>query len=412
LLIEPPAQIGVPLTRAEVEAYHREHLDKYSAPEMVSVRHILIRPSGETEDASERARRRVLELRERALQGEDFAGLARQYSEDVATREKGGDLGSFARGAMLESFEQVAFRMQPGEIGQPVRTEVGWHLIKCENHEPVHAEPLRYLYSNVGWDAATEKADRIAARRADSLLAVLKRPADALRAAQKLGIHPDRSYHRIGTRSSDAKYASFQIRLEQTAPGQMVPGTVWERAAGSHLVAWVDSIAPARAPDWSSARTEALQRYRRDAGQRSLEAKRAELDSLRSAGWSLDSLAALFGGFARVKDASPGTALQGLGGEATTDSVVFGTHRDPPRLREGEVTGWLDLPGGLARLRLLQRIPPDPARLSTQVETDRRLQLERRMYGLCEDLKERYPVRILDPALRDTPAPVPPPPRD
>ena len=86
-------------------------------------------------------------------------------------------------------------------------------------------------------------------------------------------------------------------------------------------------------------------------------AKRAELDSLEAAGWSLDSLAALRGGFERHEDVTRGTAL--LGGREQLDSLVFGRSK-PPVLRPGETSPWSEFPLGMARVRLLERHDPDP----------------------------------------------------
>ena len=72
---------------------------------------------------------RAQEVLTRARAGEDFAELAREFSQGP-TAPKGGDLGFFRRGQMVPSFEKAAFSMEPGEISEPVRTAFGVHLIK------------------------------------------------------------------------------------------------------------------------------------------------------------------------------------------------------------------------------------------------------------------------------------------
>ena len=114
LEVPPPDILDVRLTRAEVERYHQEHMDRYSAPETVRARHILISPTAPGPEADEKARARATDLLRRIRAGEDFATLARQYSDDPPTRENGGDLGNFARGAMLEEFERAAFSTRGG----------------------------------------------------------------------------------------------------------------------------------------------------------------------------------------------------------------------------------------------------------------------------------------------------------
>lgn len=407
LMVERPNPLNVPLTRAQVERYYREHLDRYSAPEQVRVRHILIAPAGNDPAAIDRAREKAQGILERVRAGEDFATLARRYSDDVATRESGGDLGDFGRGSMLPAFEDAAFRMQPGDISDLVRTEVGFHILKCTSHLPIYAQELKYVYANVGWDCAVAASESLSVRRADSLSAAIRTPEQGRAAAAKMKVALDYAYHEIGDRRTTGEMASFVLRLERTRPGQVVPGTGFEQASG-RFVAWVDSIVPAFQRSYDRARPAALDQYRRGASQRALDAKRAELDSLMAAGWSADSIAALWGGWDKVRDAAPGTGVSGMGGSDQVDSLVFGTVRRPPALQDGQLSGWIDVPGGLARLRLERRKSPDPARVAALVENERRIQVEQKLQAFFEDLKKRYPVKILDEKLRDTPLPPPP----
>src|SRR5690606_5126033 len=70
------------------------------------------------------------ELRQRLLDGEDFAELAAEYSDDPGSATTGGDLGWFGHGAMVAPFEEAAFSLEPGEISEPVQTDFGYHLIE------------------------------------------------------------------------------------------------------------------------------------------------------------------------------------------------------------------------------------------------------------------------------------------
>lgn len=69
------------------------------------------------------------------LAGADFAALATTFSTDTGTKDKGGDLGWFGKGKMIAEFETIAFALQIGEIGQPVQTTAGWHIIQVLGHE-------------------------------------------------------------------------------------------------------------------------------------------------------------------------------------------------------------------------------------------------------------------------------------
>ncbi|MEO1752224.1 peptidylprolyl isomerase [Thiofaba sp. EF100] len=91
-------------------------------------RHILIQPRENVSD--DEARRRLAELRERILKGEDFAALARTYSDDKGSAERGGDLGWARPGMMVEAFEQVMNATAPGQVSEPFRSPFGWHIVQ------------------------------------------------------------------------------------------------------------------------------------------------------------------------------------------------------------------------------------------------------------------------------------------
>ena len=82
------------------------------------------------------ARQKAIEVMEKAKAGEDFAELAKTYS-DCPSKEKGGDLGAFKREDMVNPFADAAFSMAVGDISEPVRTQFGWHVIKLEDSRAI-----------------------------------------------------------------------------------------------------------------------------------------------------------------------------------------------------------------------------------------------------------------------------------
>lgn len=90
--------------------------------------HILLRADALVSE--EEARIHIEQLRERILQGEDFATLARANSQDPGSANKGGDLGWVTPGEMVPEFEDAMNQLSPGEVSQPVKSRFGWHLIK------------------------------------------------------------------------------------------------------------------------------------------------------------------------------------------------------------------------------------------------------------------------------------------
>ena len=395
VVAEPLSVIDVPLTREEVERYHRDHISKYSAPEQVHARHILVSPSGPGEEADRAARAKAEELLRRIRAGEDIADLARQYTDDPATKAQGGDLGYFARGTMLDAFERAAFTLEVGEVSEPVKTEVGYHIIKVIDHQPMVAEPLVRIYPSVGADAANEKAQRMARHMADSLCQAARTPAQARAAAEKLHLDVIPYRHVIGDRNYPPEMLHAMISLEQAKPGEIVPEVLNVPGLGSAFQ-WVDSVTASTPPAYEQVRPQVLMEYRREVGRRALEAKRAELDSLMRAGWSIDSLGALWGGLETAPEVAPGRGVAALGSPGVVDSLIFGS----AGLEPGRVSDWIDLGVALARFRIDKRIPPGPSLLAARLESERRTLLENHLFDYYERLKRRYSVRILDPELR------------
>jgi foldase protein PrsA len=77
------------------------------------------------------------EIKARLDKGEDFATLAKENSEDTGSAEKGGDLGYFGPGKMVAEFEEAAYKLQVGQISEPVKSQFGYHIIKLTDKKPL-----------------------------------------------------------------------------------------------------------------------------------------------------------------------------------------------------------------------------------------------------------------------------------
>lgn len=407
VLFEPPSIVDIPLTRREIERYHREHIDRYSAPELVRARHILVSPSSPGPEGVAAARRRAEALLERVRAGEDFERLARENSDDPPTRESGGDLGSFGRGAMLEPVERAAFGQKPGQVSDVIETEVGFHIVKTIDYQPLAADPLVYVYTNVGADAAMEKGMRIARQRADSILSLSRNPQAAMATALRTGSAILSMTHTIGNLTSYPEAARASMaRLEKVPIGQLHPSVVEVRGSG-YAIQWPDSITRGRGLPWPQVRERVILQFKSEAGKRGVAAKRAEIDSLLASGWSFDSVAVLWGAPEQGPEVKPGAGIPGLAPPMVVDSLLFSDRALAP----GATSAWIDRTEVVFMLKLVERLAPHPNEVANRVEMERRMAFERGMYEYYEGLKRRYPVRILDPEMRDVALPAPPEPK-
>jgi peptidyl-prolyl cis-trans isomerase C len=113
---------------------YKVNKQNYITDEKVKASHILIKVNESRSDDA--AKKLAEELRQKALRGEDFAKLAKEYSEDPSAARNSGSLGFFKRGQMVKPFEDAVFVMQkPGEISEVVKTQFGYHVIKYETRQ-------------------------------------------------------------------------------------------------------------------------------------------------------------------------------------------------------------------------------------------------------------------------------------
>jgi peptidyl-prolyl cis-trans isomerase C len=123
---------------SEVVAYYQDHIKDYSTPEHALARHILVD-----------SRKLALELRSRLESGADFGELAGEYSLDEQTKQRGGVFhGRVERDAPITGLGNIAelkdavFSVKPGEVSEPIKTDMGYHLVRVDELNPETARPL------------------------------------------------------------------------------------------------------------------------------------------------------------------------------------------------------------------------------------------------------------------------------
>jgi peptidyl-prolyl cis-trans isomerase D len=124
----------VSVNEGEIADYYEYNPERFKEQSQVKARHILFSvPPDASKEAEAELKDKALEILNRTQHGEDFSELAKKYSQDTSNASKGGDLGYFKKGHMVKPFEELAFSLKKGEVGGPVRTQFGWHLIKVED---------------------------------------------------------------------------------------------------------------------------------------------------------------------------------------------------------------------------------------------------------------------------------------
>ncbi|MEX2581037.1 MAG: peptidylprolyl isomerase [Verrucomicrobiales bacterium] len=140
--LEQRVSPGVDVTDAEVREWfeaNRTDGDTFSRegfvePEKIRARHIFLSTVEVDDDTREEM---IRDLHRQLVEKEStFEELAEAFSEDPRTKKRGGDLNWFARDRMPEDFAEAAFSLEPGELGEPFRTSLGWHIVEVLDRQP------------------------------------------------------------------------------------------------------------------------------------------------------------------------------------------------------------------------------------------------------------------------------------
>ena len=169
----------------EIENSYNANIDRYSTPGRVRASHILLGLGDKDEDTVRQQGEAILA---QAKAGADFAELARQYSEDEATAELGGDLDFFGRGQMLPEFEAAAFEMEPGAVSDLVQTPIGFHIIKVVEKVAEVIRPLDEVTELITNQLKFDRSQARGTALAQSIAAEVTRPPDLDRAAAGRGL--------------------------------------------------------------------------------------------------------------------------------------------------------------------------------------------------------------------------------
>ena len=160
----------IPPTDAQLRQFWEENKARQpKRPAAISFRQIVIAPQPDSA-AKARARQLAESLVVVLRHGAKFADVAKQFSADSASREQGGELGWFRRGVMVKEFEDVAFRLRPGDISDPVPTDFGYHIIQVERIQPAEVLARHVLITPTISAAQIALARRAADSVHDALL--------------------------------------------------------------------------------------------------------------------------------------------------------------------------------------------------------------------------------------------------
>jgi peptidyl-prolyl cis-trans isomerase D len=372
-------------------------------PSRVHVEHILLMTVGKTDAEVEEIRQKAEDVLKQARKGAKFEDLAKKYSEDPGSKDKGGDLGWLTVGQTVPEFEKTAFGLDKGKISDLVKTQYGFHIIKVLDKESAHTKPFEEVKDSIKTPLLLARADKLASDESDQLSANIRRSnkvtLDDLAKQFHLTIGETRPVSAIDPvlefgNSKEAKEAIFRLRQDELS----LP----IRTDRGYLVVSVKQILPAHPGSLEEVRDKIVAELKLQKANELARTKAEDLAKRVKAGEKFDAAAKSLGLEAKTSDlfARNGSISGAVSGKQV--SAAF-------QLKTGDVGAPLNLGANWFVYRVAEKQEPDPADFEKQKKelTDQVLQAKRNLAfeafrtSLETRLKQEGKLQIMSDKLKD-----------
>jgi peptidyl-prolyl cis-trans isomerase D len=165
---------NVQISDDQLKAQYQANIQQYQVPNRVHVEHILLMTVGKTDAEVEEIKKTAEDVLKQAKKGAKFEDLAKKYSEDPGTKEKGGDLGWITQGQTVAEFEKTAFGLDKGQMSDLVRTQYGFHIIKVLEKETARTKIFDEVKDSLRAPMVLQQADQQANDTADQLAKAIR----------------------------------------------------------------------------------------------------------------------------------------------------------------------------------------------------------------------------------------------
>jgi peptidyl-prolyl cis-trans isomerase D len=346
----------VTIDPAEIQRAYSANQNAYRIPERVKVRHILIEtpkpgPDGKVDQKGiDDARAKAQDVLKQVKATGDWEGLAKKYSGDPGSKDKGGELGWLGRGQTVAEFDKVAFAQNKGQISDPVQSSFGFHIIQTEDKEDAHLKPLAEVKPQIEEAIKQEKIKGLMSQAA----------TDAEGIAQKQGLD-----------KAAAKYGAPVISSNPIARTDALPGigpqpqlmdaifSVNDKAGPQAsqtpqgtVVFEVTKIDPARTPSLEEIKDKVTADFKNQRAADILRRKIQEMADRAHAEHDLAKAAKEAGATVKTSDLVSRTAqVPDIGSMSGPAAAAF-------TMKQGEISGPLNLGASQAVLQIVEKQEP------------------------------------------------------
>src|SRR6266581_892705 len=205
---------------------YQANIQQYQVPNRVHVEHILFMTVGKTDAEVEEIKKKAEDVLKQVKKGGKFEDLAKKYSEDPGSKDKGGDLSWITQGQTVPEFEKTAFSLSPGQVSDLVKTQYGFHIIKVLEKETARTKPFDEVKDSLRAPLLLSQSDKLASDTADKLSAAIRQSnkisLDDLAKQYHLTVNETRPIAATDpllelANSQEAKDAIFRLRLDEVS---------------------------------------------------------------------------------------------------------------------------------------------------------------------------------------------------
>ncbi|HXA83936.1 MAG TPA: peptidyl-prolyl cis-trans isomerase [Candidatus Dormibacteraeota bacterium] len=341
---------------AEIQRAYSANQNAYRIPGRVKVRHILIEmpkpgPDGKVDQkAIDEARAKAQDVLKQLKATGDWAGLAKKYSADPGSKDKGGELNWIEKGQTVAEFENTAFSQNKGQISDPVQTSFGFHIIQTEDKEDAHLKPLAEVKPGIEEGI---KQDKIKGQMAQA-------STDAESIAQKQGL--EKAASKYGAQVVNSNLITRNDALPGIGPLPQLMDAIFATAekAGpqvtptpqSTVVFEVTKVEPARTPSFEEIKDRVATEFKNQRATDVLRRKAQELADRAHAEHDLGKAAKEAGATIKTSELVSRTQqVPDIGSMSGPASAAF-------TMKQGEISGPLNMGASQAVLQIVERQEP------------------------------------------------------
>ena len=343
-----------------LKAYYNQHLADYKVANSVHVEHILFKTIGKTDAEVAEIKKQAESVLKQAKSGANFEALAKKYSEDDASKVKGGDLGWIVEGQTVPEFQQVAFNLPKGSISDLVKTQYGFHIIKVLDKQTAHTKTFEEVRSSILPilldQKVNDEADNIASQMADIVRQSDRQPVATVAKKLNLGLGstpPISISDPVGELGSshDVSQMLFELRVgELSAPLHIDKG---------YVIITPSQVVPAHQATLAEVHARVLSDYQQEKSQELARAKADDLFKRAQGGEAIDKTAKALGLQAKNSDAFSRTGSVPEVGSADQIQSAFG-------MSVGQVSQPKQVGGNWLVYRVVAHQSADPADFAKQ----------------------------------------------